>query len=103
VVADFIAHKRAESHSKGYIAQRLGKGRSFVTEHLSLVDAPACLYLAYAKGVASPRTLYDLRRAHDEFPAQVEDWCASTAEITRKILQTLLAQLRRDIKTSAAE
>lgn len=103
VVADFIAHKRAEGDSKGYIAQRLGKGRGFVTEHLALVNAPACLYLAYAKGVASPRTLYDLRRAYDEFPAQVEKWCDSTDEITREAIQTLLGQLRRDIKTTAVE
>jgi ParB/RepB/Spo0J family partition protein len=77
--ADFIARRLAEGRTKGEIAQRLGKGSSFVTDHLALVEAPSCVHLAYAKGVKSPRTLYDLRRAHDEFPVQVEDWCANQA------------------------
>jgi ParB family chromosome partitioning protein len=101
--ANFIAQRMAEGDSKGQIARGLGRAQTFVTEHLALVDAPPCLHLAYAKGVKSARTLYDLRRAHDEFPTQIEDWCANASKITRDTLQELLEKLRRDVKTPAAE
>jgi ParB family chromosome partitioning protein len=97
-IAAFIKRKLVEGQSKAEIAERLGKGgQNYVTEHLALVDAPSCLHQAYANAVRSPRTLYDLRRAYDEFPEQVDVWCGSGARITRDTIKDLLERLRQDV------
>jgi len=97
-IAGFIKRKLDEGQSKTEIAQRLGKeGLNYVTEHLALVDAPGCVHQAYANAVRSPRTLYDLRRAHDEFPEQVDAWCLGGARITRDSIRELLEGLRHDV------
>ncbi len=97
-IAAFIKRKLDEGDSKSQIAEGLGKGsQNFVTEHLALVDAPSCVHQAYANAVRSPRTLYDLRRAHDEFPEQVEEWCNSGARVTRDAIKELLDGLRHDV------
>lgn len=102
-VAHFIARKLADGDSKAEIAERLGKeGQNYVTEHLALVDAPSCLHQAYASSVRSPRTLYDLRRAYDEFPDQVDAWCSGGARITRDSIKDLVDGLRHDVIGSSA-
>jgi hypothetical protein len=50
-------------------------------------------------GVRSPRTLYDLRRAYDEVPDQVEQWVESGAKITRDSIKEALEKLRHDVKS----
>lgn len=107
-LATFIQRKITEGMSKGEIAARLHKsGQNFVTEHLSLIDPPACLVAAYNAGVESPRTLYELRKARDEFPKQFDTWCVSGAAITRDTIKALLHALRHpppepDISHSSA-
>jgi len=97
-IAGFIKRKLDEGQSKTEIAQRLGKeGMNYVTEHLALVDAPGCVHQAYASAVRSPRTLYDLRRAHDEFPDQVDAWCRTGVRVTRDAIRDLLEELRHDV------
>lgn len=96
-LAAFIAKKLQAGESKGDIAAGLHKHQNAVTEYLALVDAPVCLHAAYAAGVKSPRTLYDLRRAWDEFPDAVEAWTGSGAKITRDTIKELLQSLRHDV------
>lgn len=102
-IAAFIRRKLDEGHSKSQIAERLAKNLNYVIEHLALVDAPSCVHQAYANGVRSPRTLYDLRRAYDEFPEQIETWCASGTKVTRDAISELLDGLRHDVTTAAPE
>lgn len=105
-LAQFVARKLKEGRSKGEIAARLHKkNQNVITELLALVDAPGCLHQAYLNGVKSPRTLYDLRRAWDEHPDQVEAWVHSNAgitRITREAIKDLIEQLRHDVKTVPA-
>lgn len=101
-IAAFIRRKLDEGHSKSQIAERLAKNLNYVIEHLALVDAPSCVHQAYANGVRSARTLYDLRRAHDEFPEQIEKWCASGTRVTRNAISELVNGLRHDV-TAAPE
>lgn len=96
-IAAFIQRKLDEGHSKSQIAERLAKNLNYVIEHLALVDAPSCVHQAYANGVRSARTLYDLRRAHDEFPEQIEKWCASGTRVTRDAISELVNGLRHDV------
>jgi len=102
-IAAFIRRKLDEGHSKSQIAERLAKNLNYVIEHLALVDAPSCVHHAYVNGVRSPRTLYDLRRAHDEFPEQIEKWCASGTKVTRDAISELLDGLRHDVTAAAVE
>ena len=96
-IAEFIKRKLGEKQTKGQIAEGLGKeNESYITEHLALVDAPKCLHQAYLSGVRSTRTLYDLRRAYEEFPDQVESWCDAKPKITRDTIKDLLKVLRAD-------
>jgi ParB family chromosome partitioning protein len=97
-IAAFIKRRLDAGDTKNQIAEGLGKeGQNYVTEHLALIDAPGCLHQAYANGVQSPRTLYDLRRAYDEFPEQVDFWCASGITITRDAIKALVGGLRHDV------
>lgn len=95
-LATFIHKKVIEGMSKGDIAAGLHKkSQNIVTEYLALIDPPACVVAAYAAGVESPRTLYDLRKARDEFPEQLDAWCSSGAQVTRGTIKALLDTLRR--------
>jgi len=97
-IAAFIKRRLDAGDTKIQIAEGLGKeGQNYVTEHLALVEAPACLHQAYANGVRSPRTLYDLRRAYDDFPEQVDSWCASGARITRDAIKAFVDGLRHGV------
>jgi ParB family chromosome partitioning protein len=103
-VAEFIQRKLDEGLSKGEIADGLGKDDpSYVTNHLALVDAPLCLHEAYANGVQSLRTLYDLRRAWDAHPDEIDAWCASGARITRSSIQDLLNACRSQTAPTAVD
>ena len=99
-LAQFVQRKLDEQQSKSEIAEGLGKvNQNLVTELLSLVDAPSCLHQAYASGVKSTRTLYDLRRAYEEFPGEVETWCAGSPKITRSTVQDLVIKLRQALNS----
>lgn len=102
-LAAFIERKqKVDGQSMEQIAEGFGKeSHTYVSELLSLVDAPECLHQAYAKGVKSPRTLYDLRRAYEEFPDQVDAWCDSGIKITRNTIQDLLQTLRSEAQQAA--
>lgn len=95
-MAIFIKRRLDAGEKKNEIAAQLGYKKSYVTEHLALLEAPACVEKAYASGATSARTLYDLRRLHDEFPQEVEAWCASGIEVTRDTVEALVHTVRRD-------
>lgn len=83
-LALFIKSKLAEGESQRGIAKKLGKPAIMVTEHLSLIDAPACIEDAYTRGKArSPKTLHELRKLYEKYPEPVETWCNAREEITR--------------------
>jgi ParB family chromosome partitioning protein len=94
-LAMFIKKKMDEGEKQAQIAELLGVNRSMVTNHLALIDPPACIDEIYTSGKClSAKTLYDLRNLHKEFPKDVERWCASTQEVTRAAVSALSAKLR---------
>jgi len=95
-MALFIRKRMEAGDRRTEIAARLGYKKSYVTEHLALLESPVCVEKAYASGVSSARTLYDLRRLHDEFPRQVDAWFASGAEVTRESVAALAERVRHD-------
>lgn len=85
-------HERVEAgDKKNEIAQRLGQeSQSFISEHLPLIKAPASIQaIARTKRLGS-KTLYVLCKAHQEKPQEIEDYIASTEEITRPGIQAIL-------------
>lgn len=101
-MALFIRKRIDAGDKRTDIAARLGYKKSYVTEHLALLESPVCVEKAYARGVSSARTLYDLRRLHDEFPRQVDAWFASGAEVTRESVAALAERVRHDEQRSDA-
>lgn len=95
-MALFIKRRLDTGEKKYEIAAMLGYKNGYVTEHLALLEAPPCVEKAYANGATSARTLYDLRRLHDEFPQEVEAWCSSGVEVTRDTVAALAQKFRRD-------
>lgn len=94
-LAMFIKRKMDEGEKQAQIAEVLGVNRSMVTNHLTLIDPPACIDEIYTSGKClSAKTLYDLRNLHKEFPKEVERWCATAEEITRAAVSALSAKLR---------
>lgn len=100
-LALFIKGKLDQGVKKAEIARRLTRPASTVTELLALIEAPACIEEAYRSGrCTSPKTLYELRALHDKFGEQVEAWCETTEEITRKGVADLGDQLKGKKKPS---
>lgn len=81
----FIKRKLADGETAGKIAKKLGKPNNMVTEHMALIDMPACIEEVYTSGKSqSPKTVYDLRKLYDKHPEKVEAWCVEAEEITRR-------------------
>lgn len=94
-LALFIKKRLDAGDQKKHIAKNLGKDGAIITQHLALIDPPACIEDAYSNGkCTSPKTLYELRGLHEKFPEQVEAWCADTVEITRKTVSELADELK---------
>jgi len=96
-LALFIQRKLDEGASKGEIAKRLGKNRSIITRHLALINPPPCIEKIYRDGCGDATAVYELRRAWENNPEQVEAWCTSKSgdEITRKAVTELATTLKR--------
>lgn len=93
-IAMFIQKRLAKGDKKGDIAAKLGQGSSFVSEHLPLVDAPEFIQVLARDKSVGVRTLYDLVKAHAEFPDEAEAYVASTEEITRAGVAALVQGLK---------
>lgn len=102
-LAMFIKRKMDEGEKQAQIAELLGVNRSMVTNHLALIDPPACIEEIYTSGKClSAKTLYDLRNLHKEFPREVERWCSTAQEITRALVSALSSKLRGSQQSKAA-
>jgi ParB family chromosome partitioning protein len=102
-LAIFIKRKMDEGEKQAQIAELLGVNRSMVTNHLALIDPPACIDEIYTSGkCSSAKTLYDLRNLYKEFPKEVERWCSIDQEITRATVSALSAKLRGPQKQKIA-
>lgn len=103
-LALFIKKRLEAGEQKKAIARKLGKDGAIVTQHLALIDPPACIEDAYSNGrCTSPKTLYELRSLHERFPERVEAWCAKAAEITRKAVADLADELKGRKKPAPAD
>lgn len=93
-LALFLKKRIDKGEKQVVIAKKLSKTKSYIAEHLALIDPPACVEEIYNTGkCTSARTLYDLRTLHDKYPEQVDKWCADGADITRRSVSELAGEL----------
>jgi ParB family chromosome partitioning protein len=99
-LARFMRSRVDAGESNAEIARRMGIDQTTVAHHLALLNLPPELDEAFKSGrCTSPRTLYELRRLHEEQPDQVTAIAAGDAAITR----TSIAALKtRRVPTKAA-
>lgn len=98
-LALFIQKRLDAGDKKSAIAKNLGKDGAIITQHLALIDLPACIEDVYSSGLCtSPKTLYELRSLHNQFPKEVDAWCADQIEVTRKGVSELADELKGNKK-----
>ncbi|MEX3557756.1 MAG: ParB/RepB/Spo0J family partition protein [Burkholderia sp.] len=93
-IAMFIQKRVAKGDKKGDIAAKLGQKSSFVSEHLPLIEAPEFIQALARDKSVGVRTLYDLIKAHAEFPAEAEAYVASAEKVTRAGVAALVQELK---------
>jgi len=97
-LARFMRSRVDAGESNAEIAKRMGIDQTTVAHHLALLDLPPVLDEAFKSGrCTSPRTLYELRKLHDEWPEQVKAVAVGDSAITRTSVAALKSR-RRAIK-----
>jgi ParB family chromosome partitioning protein len=107
-IADYIGRELAKGKKKNQIAKDIGKSASFISQHVTLLDLPEPIAVAFNAGRASDVTVInELATAYKQSPADVSEWLADEAqELTRgsvKLLRDYIDDKRNggDSETSA--
>jgi len=89
-LARFMRSRVDAGESNAEIARRMGIDQTTVTHHLALLNLPPELDEAFKSGrCTSPRTLYELRKLHEQQPDQVKAIAAGESAITRTSVASL--------------
>jgi ParB family chromosome partitioning protein len=90
-IADFIGRELARGKKKVQIAESIGKSPAYVTQHITLLDLPEPVALAFNNGRVTDVTLVnELAALHKKMPEQVAAWLADDSlELTRRTLKEL--------------
>jgi ParB family chromosome partitioning protein len=95
-LALFVQKRLALGDKQADIAKNLGKSRQWVTLATALIEAPDWLLQAYREGrCRGMNELYELRRLHGEYAAEVEAWATGHPGMTRDRIAELRAELER--------
>jgi ParB family chromosome partitioning protein len=99
-IADYIGRELAKGKKKGQIASRIGKSASFVSQHVTLLDLPEPVAIAFRTGRVNDVTVVnELVSAFKLAPTEVAQWLNNPSqETTRgeiKLLREFLAEKRR--------
>jgi ParB family transcriptional regulator, chromosome partitioning protein len=93
-LALFVQRQQQAGVSLAEIGRRLGKSRPYMTYVCALVDAPDWLMAVYRRGLCRGiKELYDLRRLHEEHPAEVATWLEGRVSVSRGDLSVLRERL----------
>jgi ParB/RepB/Spo0J family partition protein len=90
-IADFIGRELARGKKKVQIAGNIGKSPAYITQHITLLDLPEPVALAFNTGRVSDVTLVnELVALNKKIPEQVTAWLADDSlELTRRTLKEL--------------
>lgn len=100
-IADYIGRELAKGKKKGEIAGRIGKSASFVSQHVTLLDLPEPVAIAFRTGRVNDVTVVnELVSAFKSSPVEVTNWLSNPSqEMTRgeiRLLREFLADKRRN-------
>jgi ParB family chromosome partitioning protein len=100
-IADYIGRELAKGKKKREIASRIGKSASFVSQHVTLLDLPEPVAVAFRTGRVNDVTVVnELVSAFNAAPDEVTRWLDNpNQEMTRgeiRLLREFLAEKRRD-------
>ena len=99
-IADYIGRELAKGKKKREIANRIGKSASFISQHVTLLDLPEPVAIAFRTGRVNDVTVVnELVSAFKSAPVEVTNWLNNPIqEMTRgevKLLREFLAEKRR--------
>jgi ParB family chromosome partitioning protein len=99
-IADYIGRELAKGKKKGEIASRIGKSASFVSQHVTLLDLPEPVAIAFRTGRVNDVTVVnELVSAFKTAPAEVTHWLDNPSQETTRgeirLLREFLAEKRR--------
>ncbi|MGC8494984.1 MAG: ParB/RepB/Spo0J family partition protein [Syntrophobacteraceae bacterium] len=95
-IALFI-HKRVKAgDKKADIAANLGQKASFVSEHLSLINAPGFLQDLARSTQVGTKTLYLMLKGYEKYPEEVRAY-ATSEEVNRSGVLALLERLKKSV------
>jgi ParB family chromosome partitioning protein len=100
-ISDYIGRELAKGKKKGEIASRIGKSASFISQHVTLLDLPEPVAIAFRTGRVNDVTVVnELVSAFKLAPAVVTNWLNNPSqEMTRgeiKLLRKFLAEKQHD-------
>lgn len=100
-IADYIGRELAKGKKKSDIASRIGKSASFVSQHVTLLDLPEPVAVAFRTGRVNDVTVVnELVSAFKAAPDEVTRWLDNPSqEMTRgeiRLLREFLAEKRHD-------
>jgi ParB family chromosome partitioning protein len=90
-IADYIGRELAKGLKKGEIAKSIGKSAAFVTQHVTLLDLPEPIAVAFNTGRAKDVTVIsELVQCFKTRPQEVTAWLGDeTQDITRSSVKRL--------------
>ncbi len=98
-LARLIRRKADAGDTNATIAKFLGIDQTTIAHHLALLDLPTELNDAMQAGrCTSPRTLYELKKLHQEQPERVRALLGGEGEITRSLVNAARADAIRPVQ-----
>ncbi len=92
-LARLIRRKADAGDTNATIAKFLGVNQTTIAHHLALLDLPTELNDAMQAGrCTSPRTLYELKKLHQEQPERVRALLGGEGEVTRSAVAAIRAE-----------
>ncbi len=89
-IARFIEKRRGAGDKDKFIAERLGKSKSYISMHGALLSWPDYIAEVYAAGLCTEvATLYSLIQLSKKAPVEVENLCKRGAPIARRDVAAL--------------
>lgn len=84
-IADFIGYQLSKGISQSEISRMIGKSRTFVAQHVTLLDLPEVIAPLYSSGKIRDITiLFDLVRIYKKYPNYIVRWLSDeNLEISR--------------------
>ncbi|MDL4860778.1 ParB/RepB/Spo0J family partition protein [Halomonas elongata] len=98
-VATIIQHALKQGKTKSQIAQRLGKPKSFVSDHAMFFELADDIRALYDEGLCtSMRILAMFQRAFNKWPVEVTEYCREGSEFTAAAVNRLTDHLKQQDK-----